>query len=641
MWVSSSHRPLNSLELRNALATRLDDDDLDVDNIPPLRLIVRSCCGLVAVDDLDNDCSEVRLVHHTLYQYLHSRERAWLADVHPMIVQTCLAYLLFKSSVSTATNPIFALKSFARNHWGYHAALSPLDTYIQPALRLFDSRLEGLYPENDRITGLHIAAAFGLTQLVDSLLSRGHRIDATDNRFETPLYKACVSNNTETAIFLLDRGAYPDTWSLSGVTVLFVAVEIGNERLIRAILDYGGTIDMFCKDHWTPLHKAADAGNLEIVKYLISRGASTGKTSARGLTALHRAAGRGHLDVLRFLLNAKMQIDCVTRDGWTALHGAASSGRTEAVSLLLDYGADMHGCCQDGQTPLHRAVLGGHPHTVEMLISRGADVMKQDDNGDLPLHLAAREGHGEIIVWLLEKDSQQLSYINEEGWSPLHEAQLSGFHTAEKLLRQAHSLSTGEITDDDILTKAIQTDDVDMIQQFLDTASIEIESHDTQGRTLLHQAFHAESYNVASALLDRGADIHAQFETGGWQPIHYAALSGKTRAVHLCLHHGADPNARTQDMQTPLHHACRNGNEETVQFLLDHNVDVMATDERDWRPLHNAAAAGHRGIVNMLVFSGRMEDAVLDGSWSGLQSCAAKRGHHELVEMIREFRYSF
>lgn len=106
-----------------------------VDNIPPLRLIARSCCGLVAVDDLDN----------------------------------------------------------------------------KPALRLFDSRLEALYPENHRITGLHITAAFGLTQLVDSLLSRGHRIDATDNRFDTPLYKACVTNSTESAVFLLDRGAYPDT----------------------------------------------------------------------------------------------------------------------------------------------------------------------------------------------------------------------------------------------------------------------------------------------------------------------------------------------------------------------------------------------------------------------------------------------
>lgn len=88
MWVSSARRPLNSLELRHALATRVEDTNLDIDNVPPLRLVVRSCCGLIAVDDLENDGSEVRLVHHTLYQYLHKRQRAWLADAHPMIAQT-------------------------------------------------------------------------------------------------------------------------------------------------------------------------------------------------------------------------------------------------------------------------------------------------------------------------------------------------------------------------------------------------------------------------------------------------------------------------------------------------------------------------------------------------------------------------
>lgn len=97
MWVSSAHRPLNSLELRHALATRAEDTDLDVENLPPLRLVVRSCCGLIAVDDLENDGSEVRLVHHTLYQYLHKRQRVWIADAHPMIAQTCLSYLLFES----------------------------------------------------------------------------------------------------------------------------------------------------------------------------------------------------------------------------------------------------------------------------------------------------------------------------------------------------------------------------------------------------------------------------------------------------------------------------------------------------------------------------------------------------------------
>ena len=651
MWVSSTRKPLNSLELRHALATRVEDTDLDVDNLPPLRLVVRSCCGLIAVDDLESDCSEVRLVHHTLYQYLHKRQRVWLADAHPMIAQTCLSYLLFKSLCVPADATYqsskcreeehnkqrgqegqgehFVLQRFALEHWGYHAALCPPETYIEPAMRFLTDteRLKALYPGNNRITGLHIAAASGVKTLVQTLITHGHRVNARDICEETPLHKACALNHTETAILLLKHGAKPDLWSLAMVTPLFIAVENGNKALLKALLSNGATIDMACKDHWAALHKAADIGDLDMVTFLIEHGSSTTNASARGLTALHRAAGRGHLSVMRFLLEngEGTQTNQVTRDGWTPLHGAASSGRTEAASLLLNYGADVHHCSWDGRTPLHRAVEGGHPDTVAMLISRGANVMQKDSTNDLPLHIAAREGHGEIIDRLLEKGLQQLSHLNENGWSPLQEAQLSGFHVAEKRLRKhAHQSASNE--GENILTKAIQTDDVSTIKQHLISNQVEIESRDTQGRTLLHQAFHAESYNVASALLFNGANIHATFETGGWQAIHYAALSGNPQALQLCLDYGADADSRTQHGQTPLHHACRNGNEETIQLLLDRGVNVAAEDDRGWQPLHHAAAAGHKRVVSMLVFSGRLNPAALMANWRTFQSCAAIRG---------------
>lgn len=58
-------------------------------------------------------------------------------------------------------------------------------------------------------------------------------------------------------------------------------------------------------------------------------------------------------------------------------------------------------------------------------------------------------------------------------------------------------------------------DHVDTMCSFLDhkDKGVDIESRDPQGRTLLHQAFHAGSYNTAAALLSRGADIYAKVET--------------------------------------------------------------------------------------------------------------------------------
>jgi hypothetical protein len=53
------------------------DDEWDSDDMPSLQLMIGSCCGLLAVDDLDNPYSEVCLVHHTLHHYLQDCQPGW------------------------------------------------------------------------------------------------------------------------------------------------------------------------------------------------------------------------------------------------------------------------------------------------------------------------------------------------------------------------------------------------------------------------------------------------------------------------------------------------------------------------------------------------------------------------------------
>lgn len=667
MWVSSSRRPLNSIELRHALATRLEDSDLDFDNLPPTRLVLRSCCGLIATDDPDNDLSEVRLVHHTLHQYLHTRQRTWMSHAHSMITQTCLTYLLFKSSslpINDEEADRFTLKQFALEYWGYHAALCQVKAYFAPAIRLLTDieRLRAFYPEYVHFNGLHIAASFGLDGLVPTLLTSGYSVDDTDSTEETALHKASARDHPQTAEVLLKYGADPNLLGLTCTTPLFIAVRNRSQRVAKILLSKGARIDMPCEDLWTPLHKAADIGDLEMVKYLVQKGSRTNETSNRGLTALHRAAGRGYIDIMQFLLDkGAAKVDCTTQDGWTPLHGSASSGRFVAVSLLLNYGSDIHWAGRDGRTVLHRAAQSGNLETVEILMGRGAkaDVMKADGAGDLPLHIAAREGYTEIINRLLAiKDLQQpqLSSVNERGWTPLQVAQLSGLYAPERCLQEHARYLCGDSSSSnkDVITEAIHADDADTVCQFLDTKDVvDIEFRDTQGRTLLHRAFHAGAYNTAAALLSRGADAHSRVTSdaatggnNGWQAIHFAALSGNPRAVQLCLDHDADGNARTGRQKTPFHHACRSGNEDTVRLFLDQVLDptvniVKEEDDQSWTPLHFAAVGGHGALLCLLVYS-RYFDAMSGplNFWTHLQTCAAKAGRHEAMEIIRGFRYS-
>jgi hypothetical protein len=61
-WISYAQRPLTTGELCHALAVKLDDEELDDNNIPDVGDIVSVCAGLVTADEESN---VIRLVQYT------------------------------------------------------------------------------------------------------------------------------------------------------------------------------------------------------------------------------------------------------------------------------------------------------------------------------------------------------------------------------------------------------------------------------------------------------------------------------------------------------------------------------------------------------------------------------------------------
>lgn len=90
MWISRSYRPLQINELRHALATQAGDTKFDPDNVLQAKFIVECCSGLVVVDD---ESSIVRLVHHTLQDFLHSKRQELSRREETEITKICLTYL--------------------------------------------------------------------------------------------------------------------------------------------------------------------------------------------------------------------------------------------------------------------------------------------------------------------------------------------------------------------------------------------------------------------------------------------------------------------------------------------------------------------------------------------------------------------
>jgi len=637
LWITFAKRHLSILELRYALGTQILNPCLDGDSIPTSKSILESCSGLVTIEA---DSSEVRLVHYTLQYYIRNQHQSLFSHAESFIAQTCLTYLLLDLEAEVhgvlGKSPLF---TYAIEHWGNHARNAPAKDIGDLALRLLTdtSRLQKLYEPDQKVTGLHIASGFGLTDLSVTLIQKGLSVNSKDDQDDTPLHKASAYGRLETARMLLGNGANIDERNTAFATPLFLATSADDLKMVDLLLHYGAAIDGAGVDDWTTLHKAADCGFYAIVSLLLRCGASIEAKSKRGLTALHRAAGRGYADIVKLLLDYGANIDAITLDGWSPLQGASSSGQDRTVKLLLEGGADINLRSSDGRTALHRACRGGYVATVEILLEYGADVMAKDSSEYLPLHRAARGGHSDVIELLLQQHPEQLLAVHKLGRTARKEAHVNGFLKTELRLKEIEFLTLGipfqEQTD---FERAINRKDEETVAMLLSNKA-DVEQPNSNGLKPLHQAIVMDSHNIASLLLQHGADVNAKTTTDEWSPLHYAALNGNYVTAQICVSHGAIINARTKDGYTALHKACQSGNIETVELLLDNGADIEARDDWGWRPIHKSASNGHEVVLKTLLERGANIIArTRDGQ--SVQACAARGGHHALMEFIREKR---
>jgi len=89
MWICHSKRELRTEELCQALAVEIESTDYSADDAPLIQTVLSCCQGFVVVDE---EGSTVRLVHHTLREYLVNHCSLFQSP-HSAIAETCLTYL--------------------------------------------------------------------------------------------------------------------------------------------------------------------------------------------------------------------------------------------------------------------------------------------------------------------------------------------------------------------------------------------------------------------------------------------------------------------------------------------------------------------------------------------------------------------
>lgn len=229
----------------------------------------------------------------------------------------------------------------------------------------------------------------------------------------------------------------------------------------------------------------------------------------------------------------------------------------------------------DGQTALHKYTVydWGSLDDVKILVSRGADVNAVNNDGYTPLHLAAMSGYPDKARFLLEHGAK-LQALTKSGATPLH-------------------LAAERRRFDPVL--------LDLLVGPPDASNVNV--RDAEGRTPLWRAADAENAEAVKWLIDHGANPNLA-NSSGEQPLDRALLLDYMKVARTLCENGASPNAITEDDMTVLIKALDRGKQGAVDFLLSFKFDPNFKCKGNRTAMHMAANKANEVAARALLAAG-------------------------------------
>lgn len=346
-WIVFSARPLSVAEVEHASSIIAAATGIDPHEVLSASELTSMCAGLVIIDA----SNIVRLVHFSAQNYFKENHEKWFPSGNLSLARSCMTYVSFKAFESgPCSGPSesekfkqrsmqYPLFEYSCSYWGLHAsrALEKKDLTAQALDFLnskphLDSAVQAMWYSDSQdlvnwdvksgVHPLHLAAYFGLAQIVSELIGARSGVDVRDSRGTTPLMYATSGGHSSIVQILLREGADLNLVCGRSTSSLHRAIAVNDVHIARILLDQPnidlGVIDTSRHDQ-TPLMLAASLRRSQILLILLHKpGIDVNvHTGSNKSTALTLAASSGDAQVVRQLL-AHAEIDVNKRDGWSS-----------------------------------------------------------------------------------------------------------------------------------------------------------------------------------------------------------------------------------------------------------------------------------------------------------------------------------
>ena len=249
-----------------------------------------------------------------------------------------------------------------------------------------------------------------------------------------------------------------------------------------------------------------------------------------------------------------------------------------------------------GRGGLHLAAMRGDLAEVKILLKAGHDPRAKDSRDYYPFELAAKAGHARVASELLEQMAHE-SFKDDKGWTAMNWAIVSGDkERIAELIDKGAKLGEGC---QNALEVSLIMGDLETFHCLHKVSGVDVPSR--RGDTALMSVSKRGDVELASALLDFGADPNAtdneRFLTG----LRFAAEEGHDKMAILLLNNGAHPNYLDFMGDTPLIWAAMRGHGSMVNILLERGADANILNDSEMSALDWAAYKGHQDVVEQLL----------------------------------------
>lgn len=536
---------------------------------------------------------------------------------------------------------------------------------IQPDDLKHDKPLNWSPGRGTDVWALFCACVAGDLLTVDRLVNKDPSLVCCQYAYRTPLYFAVRENRIPVANFLLEHGADPLSLAVNdslldicrdrGYAEMAHLLETHYARVLNAS-PAGEAIAAAIREH--NLVKVRSL--LDATPQLLHQG------DVRSNQPIHWAAMTRQLDFIDELLRRGADIDAARCDGahplqlangdyyfrgWRDVPKDWPTKPLDVIAHLRSRGAycDICTACHIGDIPRIRELLDQDPSLANAV----ADYTTYYLGSGAPLKNAAANGHIEIVRLLLDRGANP--NLREEGIAPqghaLYAAAANRHYEVARLLLESGACPNPPVESSaDALSRAISNNDQPMIELLCSygaARSMELLAayNDLQAAAAALAANPALADDVVALanaagngheafvrlLLRYRPDLPQRVVFPGW------LTAGETREINeLLFAHGMNASQPDWLLVTPLHQFARKGEVEKAEQFIDHGANLNARDEDICStPLACAAKFGQMPMVELLLRRGAATNLPDDPPWATPLAWATRRGHAEIADVLR------